>query len=77
MSGHGAFKKVTQKLVGVISIRSESIEELRIILETEQNRKVTASEAKEYGESLINVYKVLAGDREILGVERTEISDNG
>jgi len=77
MSGRKVFKKVTQKLVGVMSINSERVEELRTILETEQNRQVTAAEAKEYGESLITVYKVLAGDREILGVERTGEIENG
>jgi len=77
MSGRKVFKNVTQKLVGVLSIDSQRIEVLRTILEVEQNRQVTASEAKEYGESLITVYKVLAGDREILGVNRAEGSDNG
>lgn len=77
MSGRKIFKKVTQKLVGVMSINSERVEELRAILEIEQNRQVTALEAKEYGESLITVYKVLAGDREILGVDRAGESKNG
>lgn len=77
MSGRKTFKKVTQKLVGIMSISPECIEELRTILETEQQRQVTAAEAKEYGESLITVYKVLAGDREILGIERTKEGENG
>jgi hypothetical protein len=51
-------------------------EELRVIMESEQNRPVALSEAQEYGKSLINIYKALAGDREILGAsgqdERTE-----
>ena len=66
----------TQKLVGVITVDNERIEELRQILESEQNRPVTHEEAKNVGESLITVYKVLAGDREILGVARTEDKDN-
>ena len=49
---------------------------MRQILESEQNRPVTHEEAKNVGESLITVYKVLAGDREILGVARTEDKDN-
>ncbi len=77
MSRSYSFKKVTQKIVGVMSISTECVEELRTILETEQKRQVTSAEAKEYGESLITVYKVLAGDREILGVNRTEDNTNG
>ena len=71
-----SFKGVTQKLVGVITVNNERIEELRQILESEQNRPVTHEGAKNVGESLITVYKVLAGDREILGVARTEGKDN-
>lgn len=77
MLRNNSFKKVTQKLVGVMTISPEHIEELRAILETEQKRQVTVDEAKEYGESLITVYKVLAGDREILGVNRVEGGENG
>ncbi len=76
MSGKNSFKKVTQKLVGVMSISPERVEELRQILETEQNRQVTDAEAKEFGESMITVYKVLAGDREILGLNRTGDGEN-
>lgn len=71
-----SFKGITQKLVGVITVNNERIEELRQILESEQNRPVTYEEAKNVGESLITVYKVLAGDRDILGVARTEGKDN-
>lgn len=71
-----SFKGITQKLVGVITINNERIEELRQILEAEQQRPVTHDEAKEFGESLITIYKVLAGDREILGVARTEGRNN-
>lgn len=71
-----AFKGITQKLVGVITVNDERIEELRAILEAEQKHPVTHEEAKEVGESLISVYKVLAGDREILGVARTEGESN-
>ena len=56
-----SFKGITQKLVGVITVDNERIEELRQILESEQNRPVTHEEAKNVGESLITVYKVLAG----------------
>ena len=71
-----SFKGITQKLVGVITVNNERIEELRQILESEQNRPVTHEEGKSIGESLITVYKVLAGDREILGVSRMESEDN-
>lgn len=71
-----SFKGITQKLVGVITVNNERIEDLRQILESEQNRPVTHEEAKNVGESLITVYKVLAGDREILGVARTEDKNN-
>jgi DNA-directed RNA polymerase subunit F len=70
MSKGKSFRKVTQKLAGVISLKPDHVEELRLILETEQKRQVTDAEAKEFGQSLITVYKILAGDREILGVER-------
>ncbi len=71
-----SFKGITQKIVGVITVNNERIEELRQILESEQSRPVTHEEAKEVGESLIAIYKVLAGDREILGVTRTEDKRN-
>lgn len=41
-------------------------------MEKEQGRLVTFSEAQEYGKSLVNIYKALAGDREILGVSRQD-----
>jgi len=72
MGSKGSIKSITQKLIGVITVRPERIEELRQILEFEQKRPVTPEEAKEVGESLITVYKVLAGDREILGIARTD-----
>ena len=71
-----SFKAITQKLVGVITVNNERIEELRQILESEQNRPVTHEEAKTSEESNNRIYKVLAGDREILGVARTEDKDN-
>lgn len=75
--GKDTFKKVTQKLAGVLSINNDQIEQLRSILEVEQQRPVTPEEAKEYGESLITIYKVLAGDREILGVDRIKENKDG
>ena len=72
-----SFKGITQKLVGVITVNNERIEELRQILESEQNRPVYPLRSeKRRRESLITVYKVLAGDREVLGVARTEDRDN-
>lgn len=54
------------------NIPSVKYEKLRVIMENEQNRPVTLVEAKEYGKSLVSVYKALAGDREILGVSRQD-----
>ena len=67
-----ALAKLSQKLAGVLTIKDSAIEELREILEAEQGRQISQAEAKAIGESLITTFKVLAGDREILGVERTQ-----
>ena len=72
MVSKNLIKGITQKLVGVITVNNERIEELRQILEAEQKRPVTPEEAKAVGESLITIYKVLAGNREILGIARSE-----
>lgn len=76
MGNRNSIKGITQKLVGVITINNERLEELRQILEAEQKRPVTPDEAKEVGETLVTIYKVLAGDREILGVARTDGQNN-
>ncbi|HEV2402657.1 MAG TPA: hypothetical protein VGS08_00460 [Candidatus Saccharimonadales bacterium] len=65
-----ALAKLSQKLAGVLTIKDSAIEELREILEAEQDKPVTQAEAKAIGESLITTFKVLAGNREILGVEK-------
>ena len=67
-----ALAKLSQKLAGVLTIKDSAIEELREILEAEQGRQISQTEAKAIGESLITTFKVLAGDREILGVEGTQ-----
>lgn len=67
-----ALAKLSQKLAGVLTIKDSAIEELREILEAEQGKPVTQAEAKAIGESLITTFRVLAGNREILGVERSE-----
>lgn len=54
----------------VFSISDESYEKLREILESEFKKPVSLAEAKEAGRGFINTYKLLAGDREILGVSR-------
>lgn len=76
MTSKGLIKGITQKLVGAITVNNERIEELRQILEAEQMRPVTPEEAKAVGESLITIYTVLAGDREILGIARLEGKSN-
>ncbi len=73
--GKKVINHVFQKMVGIVSINDARVEELRQILEKEQGHHVTPEEAKEYGQSIITVYKVLAGDREILGVDR--VKDGG
>jgi hypothetical protein len=67
-----ALAKLSQKLAGVLTIKDSAIEELREILEAEQDRPVTQAEAKAIGESLITTFKVLAGDRKILGVTESK-----
>lgn len=76
MGKRNSIKGITQKLIGVITVNNERIEELRQILEAEQKRPVTSEEARDVGESLITIYKVLAGDREILGVARIKEQSN-
>lgn len=56
----------------VRNISTVQYERLRVIMEKEQSRLVTLAEAQEYGKSLVNLYKALAGDREILGVSRQD-----
>lgn len=68
--GHiDALAKLSQKLIGALSLKDSAIEELREILEAEQGRQISQAEAKAIGESLITTFKVLAGDREILGID--------
>lgn len=55
-----------------VIVGNEQYEKLRKIIELEQSRPVTLDEAKEYGKSLVNIYKALAGNREILGVSRQD-----
>lgn len=75
MTNKNSIKSITQKLIGVITIDRERVEDLRQILEFEHNRPVTAEEAEEIGKSLITVYKLLAGDREILGIGKIESNE--
>lgn len=44
---------------------AERVESLRLILEAEQNRPVTFEEALEVGQSLINLFKVLADTEQV------------
>lgn len=72
MPSPNKFKQITQKLTGFVSISSEQVDELCLILESEQMRTVSHEEARLLGESLVTVYQVLAGDREILGITGNE-----
>lgn len=75
MANKNSIKSITQKLIGVITIDRERVEDLRQILELEHSRPVTIEEAEEIGKSLITVYKVLAGDREILGIGKIDSNE--
>ena len=54
------------------TISISQYEELRVIMQKEQGCEVTFDEAQGYEKSLVNIYKTLAGDCEILGVSRQD-----
>lgn len=60
------FSKLTEKLFSVFEIDSERVDELRVILEREQNRKYTHEEAERIGTQLTELFELLAGDRKII-----------
>ena len=66
MSGMKAFHNVVAILTKQFKVDTEAIEELRIILEKQQNREVTVEEAEAVGRSLINVVETLANGRTIV-----------
>jgi hypothetical protein len=50
-----------KQLTDILFIDKDRIEELRTLLEREQHRKVTLTEAREVGIGLISLYECLAG----------------
>jgi hypothetical protein len=62
------FKKQNYELPVVVS--PERYEELRLIIKNEHGFLISFEEAKIIGDSLIKTYRILAGNREILGVKR-------
>ena len=66
MSGMKAFHNVVAILTKQFKVDTEAIEELRIILEKQQNREVTVEEAEAVGRSLINLVETLANGRTIV-----------
>ncbi len=50
-----------KQLTDLLAIDKERVEELRTLLEREQHRKVTLTEAHEVGIGLISLYECLAG----------------
>jgi hypothetical protein len=53
------------QLESVFVPEKERVEQLRLILEAEQKRKVTYEEAYEVGRELISFYQCLAGNKRI------------
>ena len=66
MSGMKAFHNVIAILTIQFKVDTEAIEELRVILEKQQDREVTIDEAEAVGRSLISVVETLANGRMIV-----------
>jgi len=69
MSGLEAFHNIAAILSKQFRVDDPAIEELRIILEKQHNRRVTSAEAEAVGRSLINVIETLANGRTIVARE--------
>lgn len=74
MSGQDVFHNVAAILSRQFSVDDAAVEELRIILQKQNNRKVSKSEAEAVGRSLINIVETLANGRTIVA---NEVSKNG
>ena len=72
MSGINTFHNVVAILTKQFRVDDEAIEELRVILERQQECKVTHEEAEAVGRSLINVVETLANGRTIVAREGDE-----
>lgn len=66
MSGMNTFHNVVAILTKQFRVDDEAIEELRVILEKQQERDVTIEEAEAVGRSLISVVETLANGRTIV-----------
>lgn len=70
MSGLDVFHNVAAILSKQFTVDAAAVEDLRAILEKQNNRKVTREEAEAIGRSLINVVETLANGRTIVASER-------
>ena len=69
MSGLDVFHNVAAILGKQFTVDDAAVEDLRIILEKQNNRKITREEAEAIGRSLINVVETLANGRTIVASE--------
>jgi len=75
MSGLDAFHNIAAILSKQFRVDDAAVEELRVILEKQHNRKVTSAEAEAVGRSLINVVETLANGRTIVASEGEKHGD--
>lgn len=66
MSSKDFIDKTKQYFADFMLPDKERIEKLRLILESEQKRKITHKEAEEVGIELMGLYECLAGHRKII-----------
>lgn len=69
MSGLDTFHNIAAILSKQFTVDDVAVEDLRVILEKQNNRKVTHEEAEAIGRSLINVIETLANGRTIVANE--------
>ena len=75
MSGAKTFHNVIAILTKQFKVDTEAIEELRIILEKQEQRTVTTKEAEEVGRGLVTIIETLANGRTITA--QKEVTRNG
>lgn len=75
MSGMKSFHNVVAILTKQFRVDDAAIEELRVILEKQQEREVTVEEAEAVGRSLISVVEMLANGRTIIAHKGDEYGD--
>ncbi len=59
------FRQALHEIADVFALKDTQVEELREIIELEQNRSISRDEAEEIGKHLISFYEHLAGDLKI------------